>query len=146
MGQALKCLLGISLLLAGCSGTEISAPPATDAGGATQDVAVRSTPVVPGRPGRVFVMAGIGKNCEPIGEPSITVDQPPQKGDVSFVAGQETTIQYSLSGACTGVRTTGTGIYYTARQGATGTDRFSITARMGDGTEATRSFEVRIAE
>lgn len=145
MGGKVQAVVLISALVAGCSGSGPNAPLTTETGN-TPDVAVRSTPVVPGRPGRVFVMAGIGKSCEPLGEPQITIDQAPQKGDVSFTPGQETTIQYSLSGACTGVRTSGTGIYYTARQGATGTDRFSITARMADGTVATRSFEVRIAE
>jgi hypothetical protein len=110
------------------------------------DAATRTTPVVPGRPARVFVMAGFGKNCEPLAGPAITVDQKPSKGDVTFVPGQETTIQYAASGTCQGQRATGTGIYYTARAGATGIDRFSVTAKLASGETATRAFEVTIAE
>lgn len=134
-------------LLAGCS----AAGPASDQTGASQtapisDVAVRASPVVAGRPARVFVMAGFGNNCEPVAAPQITIDQQPAKGAVSFVPGQETTIQTSAQGTCAGHKTTGTGIYYTARAGQTGTDRFSITAKLASGEVATRAFEVRIEE
>jgi hypothetical protein len=61
-------------------------------------------------------------------------------------AGQETTIQYSAQGTCIGQKTQGTGIYYTARAGQEGTDRFSIAAKLVSGETATRTFEVRIAE
>lgn len=139
-----RILLVSLALLPGCSGAGPTAPSATAPGTRPDDTAVRSSPVVPGRPGRVFVMAGVGLKCEPIGDPQITITEPPQKGDVSLVAGQETTIQYSVSGNCTGQRTKGTGIYYTAREGTAGTDRFSISAKLGSGEVATRSFEVRI--
>jgi hypothetical protein len=118
--------------------------PADD--GPTIDAAVRSMPVVPGRPARVFVFAGIGDNCEPLAAPQITITEPPAKGDVTFVPGQETTIQYSAKGTCAGRKTTGTGIYYTARAGQAGTDRFSVSAKLASNESATRTFEVKIAE
>jgi len=110
------------------------------------DLAVRSMPVIPGRPARVFIFAGLNERCEPIAAPQITITEPPAKGDVSFVAGQETTIQYSAKGTCTGRKATGTGIYYTARAGQEGIDRFSIIAKLASGDTATRTFEVTIAE
>jgi hypothetical protein len=135
--------------VAGCSGIGsqgVSAPLPGDTPTVTVDAAVRSTPVVPGRPARVFIFAGFGKRCEPVAAPQITITEPPAKGDVSFVPGQETTIQYSAQGTCIGQKTLGTGIYYTARAGQQGTDRFSIAAKLGTGETATRTFEVRIAE
>jgi hypothetical protein len=94
----------------------------------------------------VFVLAGFGKWCEPVAAPQITISAPPAKGEVSFVPGQETTIQYSAQGTCIGQKTQGTGIYYTARAGQQGTDRFSISAKLASGETASRTFEVRIAE
>ena len=95
---------------------------------------------------RVFIFAGVGNKCEPIAAPQITITEPPAKGDVSFVPDQETTIQSSAKGTCIGTKTKGTGIYYTARAGQDGTDRFSISARLASGETATRTFEVRIAK
>lgn len=148
-----------ALLLSGCTSNTTPpvaglAPPTstgtitTAAGpGAGTPKVTRGTPVVPGRPGRVFIMAAFSpKDCRPMGDPQMTIDNPPKQGDVSFKPGQETTIQYSLTGKCTGQRVPGTGIYYTARAGATGTDSFSVSARMPDGTTATRAFNVRIAQ
>lgn len=91
-------------------------------------------------------MAGVGKNCEPVAAPLMSVDEQPAKGDVSFTPGQATTIAASAQGTCIGAKTTGTGIYYTARQGATGTDKFSITAKLASGEITKRTFEVKIAE
>ena len=148
-------ILGLMLVgVAGCSGigTQDGAaplpgdPPAPTAEAPTSDAAVRSTPVVPGRRARVFVFAGFGKKCEPVPAPQITVTAPPAKGDVTFVPGQETTIQYSAQGTCIGQKTQGTGVYYTARAGQQGTDRFSVAAKLGTGETATRTFEVRIAD
>jgi len=135
--------------LAGCSGLNSqppSAPLPGDIPAPAADAATRSTPVVPGRPARVFIFAGFGKNCEPVVAPQITIIAPPAKGDVSFVPGQETTIQYSVQGTCIGQKTQGTGVYYTARAGQNGTDRFSVSAKLAGGETATRTFEVRIAE
>ena len=139
-------------LVGGCSGIgtqDGSAPLPGDtptAGAPTADAAVRSTPVVPGRAARVFVFAGFGDNCEPVAAPQITITAPPAKGEVTFVPGQETTIQYSAQGTCIGQKTKGTGVYYTARAGQQGTDRFSIAAKLESGETASRTFEVRIAE
>jgi hypothetical protein len=136
---------------AGCSGlsSQGSAPlpgnaPTGDV--PTSDMAVRSTPVVPGRRARVFIFAGFGDKCEALPAPEITVTAPPSKGDLSFVPGQETTIETSAQGTCIGQKTKGTGLYYTARAGQTGTDRFSVAAKLASGETAARTFEVRIAE
>lgn len=126
----------------GSSGGDALATPDAPAA----DAAVRSTPVVPGRAARVFIFAGFGKRCETVAAPQITITQPPAKGDVSFVPGQETTIQQSAQGTCIGQKTKGTGIYYTARAGQQGVDRFSVAAKLASGETATRTFEVRIAE
>ena len=133
--------------LAGCSSGGSQVESASLPGNApTADAAVRSTPIVPGRRARVFIFAGVGNKCEPIAAPQITITEPPAKGDVSFVPDQETTIQSSAKGTCIGTKTKGTGIYYTARAGQDGTDRFSIAARLASGETATRTFEVRIAK
>ena len=110
------------------------------------NLAVRSMPVVPGRPARVFIFAGLDDKCEPLAAPQITITEPPVKGDVSFVPGQETTIQYSAKGTCAGRKATGTGIYYTARAEQEGTDRFSVVAKLPNNETATRTFEVTIAK
>jgi hypothetical protein len=140
-------------LLGGCSGIgtqDGSAPLPADtpaaAAAPTADAAVRSTPVVPGRAARVFVFAGFGDKCEPVAAPQITITAPPAKGEVTFVPGQDTTIQYSAQGTCIGQKTKGTGVYYTARAGQQGTDRFSIAAKLATGETASRTFEVRIAD
>ena len=144
----LAASLALALVsVAGCSGLGSQGGDAPLAGeGAGVDAAVRSTPVVPGRPARVFIFAGFGKRCETVAAPQITITEPPAKGDVSFVPGQETTIQNSAQGTCIGQKTKGTGIYYTARAGQQGVDRFSVAAKLASGETATRTFEVRIAE
>jgi hypothetical protein len=78
--------------------------------------------------------------------PQVAVTQPPAKGDITFEPGQETTIVTSAQGTCIGQKATGTGVYYTARAGAEGTDRFQVSARLASGETATRTFEVRITE
>ena len=145
-------VIGISLALAvmaGCSGVGTqngAAPLPSDTLTPTTDAAVRNTPVVPGRAARVFVFAGFGDKCEPLAAPQITVTHPPAKGDLSFVPGQDTTFQASAQGTCIGQKTKGTGVYYTARSGAKGSDRFAVTAKLATGETATRTFEVKIAE
>lgn len=111
----------------------------------TQDAATRTAPVVPGRPARVFVFAGWDSNCAATAAPSVTVIKPPAQGDISLRPGQETTITASAAGTCAGRSVAGTGVYYTAREGATGTDRFSIEARLASGETSRRNFEVNIA-
>jgi hypothetical protein len=139
--------------IAACSGVSsqgdgapLPAATAPTADAPTADAAVRSTPVVPGRRARVFIFAGLGDHCEPVPAPQITVTAPPAKGDVSFVPGQETTIKTSTHGTCIGQTAKGTGLYYTARGGQSGTDRFTVTAKLASGETATRTFEVHIAE
>ena len=142
---ALSALVLMSM--GGCSGLGpkgTGLQPSDD--GVASDAAARSTPVVPGRPARVFIFAGFGEKCEPVDAPQITIIEPPAKGDVALVPGQETTIEYSTHGTCVGRKATGTGIYYTARIGQEGADRFSILAKLSSGAPATRTFEVRIAE
>lgn len=100
-------------------------------------------PVVPGRRSRVFIFAAVGTTCEPAPAPQVTVTLPPDKGDISLVPGQATTMAASANGTCAGAKSTGVGVYYTAREGASGSDRFTLSARSG-ADEMSRSFEVRI--
>lgn len=133
--------------MGGCSGlptTGVDPQPKGD--DAALSAVERTTPVVPGRPARVFIFAGIGDNCEPVALPVITITEPPAKGDVALVPGQQTTIQYSVQGTCRGQKTTGTGIYYTARAGQMGTDRFTVSAKLPNKEPATRTFDVKISE
>ncbi len=134
-------LLLTSLILTAAAGVGPAA-----AQSASPTGSIRGTKAVAERPARVFVMASFGKSCEPVAAPVLTIDQPPGKGTVSFRDGQQTTVQYSLSGQCVGSRVTGTGIYYTAARGQTGTDTFTVTARLASGEVATRTFKVEIAE
>jgi hypothetical protein len=91
-------------------------------------------------------MAGLGDSCEPLAAPRITVTEAPAKGSVTFEPGQQTTIATSASGKCIGRTATGTGIYYTARPGETGNDRFAISTLLASGETTTRSFSVDIVE
>ncbi len=138
--------IAIVLVTTACSSPEPFPAQTTLTPAPTTDAATRDAPVVAGRPSRVFIMAGVGKNCEPIAAPVITVDQPPAKGEVTFTPGQSTTLAATAQGTCVGAKATGTGIYYTARAGATGTDSFSITAKLASGEISKRTFEVKIAE
>lgn len=130
----------------GCSSTPnapiqtsaVATPPVTEP--------VRGTPIVPGRPARLYVMAGFREaDCGPL-TPEIKVTVPPAKGEVSLRPNQGTTIQHSASGRCLGRQITGTGIYYTATKGQTGADRFTITATPPNGSPVTRIFNVTIVE
>lgn len=134
------------VLVTGCSGQSGQTPPLQSPGEtSTNDAAVRTSPVVAGRRARVFIFAGLGDKCEPLAAPQISVTEPPGKGDISFVADQETMIQASAKGTCLGQKAKGTGVYYTARVGEAGADRFSVTARLASGETVTRSFVVTIA-
>jgi hypothetical protein len=64
---------------------------------------------------------------------------------LTYRSGQTTTIAASKSGKCIGNQATGTGVYYTARDGASGTDTFSLTASLISGETMTRTFNVTIA-
>lgn len=133
----------VACFVAGCSG---QAPSISSGGTAAGDVAVRSAPVVAGRPARVFIFAGLGDACDQLPPPQVTVTTAPTKGDISFVPGQETKIETSVKGTCIGRTAKGTGVYYTARADAKGSDTFSVTAKLGSSETATRTFEVSIAE
>lgn len=142
-------VLSAAFLLAACTTEPPIAQTATDppsANAATAGAATRSSPVVPGRPGRVFIFAGVGKTCEQLPAPEITIQQPPSKGDVTFQPGQDTTIAASALGTCIGTKAKGTGVYYTAKAGTSGTDAFSVTAKTSTGETMTRTFQVTIAQ
>jgi hypothetical protein len=137
------------LFLTGCGG---STPivglgvPVPQIPPATTDAATRSTPVVAGRPARVFVFAGFGARCETIDPPEVTVTAPPAKGELTFKPGQPMIIATSAKGTCAGRDAFGTGMYYNARAGSEGVDRFTVTARLASGETITRDFEVRIEQ
>ena len=135
-----------SLLIAACSSTPPVTTGVTPPSAPAGNVAVRKTPVVAGRPARMYIWTGFNpRDCKPI-TPKFAVAQPPGKGDVAFRPNQMTLIQQSSSGACIGKTLPGTGIYYTARQGQTGPDRFSVSATMPNGSTMTRSFQFTIAD
>ena len=141
----------VAAVLAGCSSPGPENPPAgpqatTSQAQPTTDAATRASPVVAGRPARVFVMAGVDQACKPLPAPQITITQPPTKGDVTFKPGQATTLAATARGTGVGQKSIGTGIYYTARAGSTGTDRFMIEAKLASGEVATRTFEGRIEQ
>ncbi|MGE5265934.1 MAG: hypothetical protein ACM3L9_01070, partial [Deltaproteobacteria bacterium] len=123
--RAMAVLAG--LLISACTSSPDPASVAT-ADQPTQDAATRTAPVVPGRPARVFVFAGWDSSCAATAFPTVTVVKQPLQGEISLRPGQETTIAASAAGTCAGRSVAGTGVYYTAREGATGTDRFSVEA------------------
>lgn len=109
------------------------------------DAATRTAPVVPGRPGRVFIFAGVDDACTPIAPPALTIRRPPAQGDISFKEGQHTVLAATARGTCGGTKASGTGVYYTARAGAAGSDTFIISAKMPTGETLERTFSVTIA-
>lgn len=122
----------------------------TTAGGATlalaQPVPSGMIRAVPDRPTRVFIMAAFDDACRSLPAPKLEITEQPKKGSVQFREGQQTTVQFSASGKCSGAAVTGTGIYYAARADASGEDRFTITARGAGGEVATRVFQMFITE
>lgn len=135
-------MVGAALAATACS--PAAGPGESVAATVTQDAATRTTPVVAGRPARVFVYAALGEACMPLPAPTLRVVAPPSQGELSFREGQPTTLASAGGSECGGRSATGTGVYYTARDGAAGSDRFTVEARAGDGTVQSRSFEVRI--
>lgn len=135
--------LTMILMVAGCSSSTPQPLAAADV--PTNDAATRTTPVVAGRPARVFVFAAWDADCVALAAPQLTVTNPPSHGEITFRPGQQTTIAASAGGTCAGRTFTGTGVYYTARAGATGTDRFAVEARLASGETNRRVFEVTIA-
>lgn len=142
----LAALLAVSA--AGCAGepTGATVEGAQPQAATGEAAGVRTSPVIVGRPARVFVFAGLGKACEPLAEPELSITVFPTQGDISFKPGQDTTIAASAQGTCLGKTAKGTGVYYTARKGASGTDRFSVSAKLASGEVSKRDFEVRIEE
>lgn len=144
----------LAVFTAACSGPApgeatlppLAAKPTLTEASPTMDAATRTAPVVVGRPARVFVFAGWDAACQPLAPPEITITAAPAQGDISFRTGQETAIAASASGTCGGKKVSGTGVYYTARAGAAGTDRFALQARLASGETSSRTFEVRIVE
>ena len=147
-GRKFIAVVSALLGLAGCSGSEplggLGAPVQT--ADPASDVAVRTTPVVIGRPARVFIFTAIGARCEPTSAPEITVAMAPKKGELSFTPGQRTTVAATANGTCAGRHAVGTGMYYNARPGSDGIDRFTVTARLATGETFNRDFEVRIEQ
>lgn len=141
---AVTTSLLLATWLASCSGASPPSP-VESAEAPTQDAATRTAPVVPGRPARVFVFAGWDAGCLAVATPQVTVTSPPNQGEIFFRPGQQTTIAASAGGTCAGKAVAGTGVYYTAREGASGTDRFAVEARLASGETSRRVFEVSIA-
>ena len=144
--RAILAVLLPGLLISGCS----SLPSVPVTTGAIPDAAVsgpvRGTPVVAGRPARMFIWAGFReKDCAAL-TPTFTLAQAAARGDVTFQPNQTTMIRHSNSGNCIGTSLPGTGIYYTARAGETGDDTFSVVATTPDGITATKTFSVRVIE
>ena len=149
----------IGLSLAACSpsatnGVDVAVPGPASAtvtnesvpGAGNPALGVRNMGIVPGRPARVFIFAGVDQNCASLPEPQLEVTKPPAKGDVSFRPGQATKLAATASGTCIGAKATGTGVYYTAREGTSGIDRFSVVARLASGETMARDFDVMIGE
>ncbi|MCH9807725.1 MAG: hypothetical protein K0U74_08345 [Alphaproteobacteria bacterium] len=143
-------LVGAIVSLAACSpnpATQIGSSALQGATGGTLETAPkRTTPVIGGRPARMFIWAGFDeKNCQPTSA-KVVLTEAPAKGSVSFKPNQSTLIKQSSSGKCIGKRMPGTGIYYTARFGEVGHDKFSVTATTPSGQTSTRVFDVMVSE
>ena len=136
------------LALAACSTTPgaLTTPITTSAVPAATAPQKPGTPVVATRASRMHVWAGfMEKDCS-AAPPTITISQQPAKGAVSLKPNELTYIQHSTSGKCVGQSLPGTGIYYTAKKGQIGADRFTVTATSKSGQVATRTFKVNIVE
>lgn len=103
----------------------------------------RTAKFVPDRPGRVYIFAGFDAACQATGPVTVTIIAEPKQGAISLRDGQETRIA-APPGPCVGTRIRGTGVYYTARAGANGTDTFAVHAKLASGEEATKTFTVEI--
>jgi hypothetical protein len=138
MGKiAWMAVLTAALAVVGMAGSGIAG---------AQETGKTGTRVSPGGTTCVFVMAGFDAACQSTGYPQISIVTPPTKGQVSLREGQGTTVQYSLSGKCVGAKVLGTGIYYTAGAGTDGPDSFTISAKLGSGETAERSFKLNISD
>jgi hypothetical protein len=135
-----------ALLVGGC-GLDL-APAALTTGSIDTHLPIRvaGTSVPQGHKARVFTFAGLGSDCSSTVQPRLIIDKAPTKGSVAFYPVEPTVVQYSLSGRCIGNRVAGTGVYYTPRPGETGPDTFTVSARAGGSTVATRKIDVKIIE
>ncbi len=144
-------VLTLSCTLAACANSSnvfknLTTPPQTADADKPTAKPKRGTPVVAGRPARLYVMAGFReKDCSPI-EADVKLQTAPRKGTVTFKPKQQTVVQFSASGKCIGQTIVGTGIYYTAKKGQVGADSFSIVATAGRSKPSTKTFNVNIAE
>ncbi|MFV0296766.1 MAG: hypothetical protein ACK5JT_11685, partial [Hyphomicrobiaceae bacterium] len=124
-GKLIATMAGIALLGACSTGQQLSLPTASIPQAASSEP-TRGTPVVSGRPARLYILAGFKEaDCSAV-TPIITVTKQPRLGQVTLKPGQSTSIEHSVSGKCTGQKMLGTGIYYTAAQGKTGAVSFEI--------------------
>lgn len=148
---ATGCSQSSPLVESGSQNTQNTSAPATveqantgKAGGSGN--AIRTRGMVPGRAGRVFVFAALDAACGTLPPPELAVIRKPSKGDLSYRSGLKTKIAVSAGGTCKDAEASGTGVYYTAHEGASGTDSFSLTAKLASGETMTRDFDVSIAE
>ncbi|MCB1526841.1 MAG: hypothetical protein KDJ45_03965 [Hyphomicrobiaceae bacterium] len=148
-------VIAAQIFVTGCSqssplapdaGDTNSAPLANTEPGSEPDSATRTRTMVPERPGRVFVFAALDAACGTLPPPELAVTRKPSKGDLSYRSGQKTKIAASAGGTCKNAEASGTGVYYTAYKGASGSDSFSLTATLASGEKMTRDFTVKIAE
>jgi hypothetical protein len=149
--KKIATLLTVAVLASGCSQmpnvqlpnltTGSITPQAPAAAGPT-----RGRPVVAGRPARMYIFAGFKeKDCSPV-QANLSLAQQPAKGTVEFRPGQTTTIMQSGSGKCIGTKLPGIGVYYTAAEGQTGTDRFVVSATTPTGEVSSKTFDLKIAQ
>lgn len=145
MRHAKLTTIAVVVSLAACTAEpELAKPSALTSAAPTRDAATRTTPVVAGRPSRVFIFTAMGPNCQPLKPPAIRVVTPPTRGEIALREGQQTTIATSQDRKCEARPAIGTGIYYTARGNFAGIDRFTVEATAADGTTQQRTFEVRV--
>ena len=139
-------LLAGGVALAGCSSVPTSPISTSALPAPTAAPGKPPTPVRTSKATQMYVWAGFKeKDCSPVA-PSLGLSQTPAKGDVSFQPNQTITVQHSSSGKCVGQSMSGTGIYYTAKPGQSGTDSFTVTASTPSGQTVTRTFNVNIVE
>ncbi|MEL6297725.1 MAG: hypothetical protein AAFQ45_04055 [Pseudomonadota bacterium] len=134
-----------ALAVTGCAQSGVPTTQSTPTAAGPITAAKRERPVVAGRPARVYVFAGFDETtCAPV-QMQLAADIPPQKGTVEFRPNQATTITESASGKCVGAQIAGTGVYYTARPDASGSDRFTVSATTASGQGQSKVFDVKIA-
>ena len=146
---ALRSAVILSVALSACAPSSQPSPLSPPVAGNQPTASIsddrRSTPIVAGRPARVYVMAGFKDDCTPV-TPAIKVTAQPAKGIVTLKPNQFTVLRRTASGNCDGKRVSGTGIYYTAREGTNGADQFTIEATANSEKTVTKTFRITIAD